>query len=217
MKPTPQAHSQVEEMVAERYRQAGYEVILQPSSTMIPFDLGGYRPDLIARKGALNLIIEVKSVSTQISYERLRDVVEEIRRHKGWRFLLVTERDIAGGELPTDSDQFSWEEIDEGIRNADKLRTIGEHEAAYVLLWIAFERTIRKLSIKAGLPVDRLAPEIMIRQLYSEGELSMEQFDAALSCLEIRHRVVHGFRTADLSLGYKRLRKVLAETLSERR
>lgn len=217
MKLTPQAHSRLEELVAKRYREAGYEVILQPKPTMIPFDLGSYHPDILARKDDLNVIVEVKSnFDTAVSYERLRDVIEETRRHESWRFVLVTERDVAEVGLPDDSDQPSWEEIQKGMWNADKLRSMSEHQAAYLLLWIAFEQTIRKLSIEAGLPLERLAPAIMIRQLYSEGVLTMAQFDAARSCQETRNLVVHGFRKADLSDEYQRLRGVLAELLPNR-
>jgi Holliday junction resolvase len=218
MKRTPQADSRLEELVARRYREAGYEVIHNPTPALIPFDLGGYRPDILARKDGLNLIIEVKHsfFHETASYERLRGVVEETRLHEGWRFVLVTERDVAESNLPDDSNQPSWEEIEDGMRNADKFGLMSEHQAAYLLLWIAFEQTIRKLSIEAGLPLDRLAPAIMIRQLYSEGVLSMEQFDAALSCLQVRNLVVHGFRRADLAGEYELLRGVLAGLLPKR-
>jgi hypothetical protein len=217
MKLAPQANSRLEEQVARRYLEAGYDVIFQPKPPLIPFDLGGYRPDILARKGGLNLIIEVKSnFQAAASYERLRGVIEETRLHEGWRFVLVTERDVAEANFPDDSNQPSWEEIEGGIRNADKLEFMSEHQAAYLLLWIAFEQTIRKLSIEAGLPLDRLAPAIMIRQLYSEGVLSMAQFDAALSCFQIRNLVVHGFRRADLADEYKLLRGVLVEILPKR-
>jgi hypothetical protein len=214
---TQNAHSRLEELVGKRYREAGYEVIFQPKPTMIPFDLGGYRPDILARKDGLNVIVEVKSsLETAASYERLRDVIEETRRHESWRFVLVTERDVADFVLPDDPDGPSWEEIEKGMQNADKLRSMSEHEAAYLLLWISFEQTIRKLSIQAGLPLERLAPAIMIRQLYSEGVLSMAQFDTARSCLETRNLVVHGFRKGHLSDDYQRLRGVLAELLPMR-
>jgi hypothetical protein len=214
MKLATQAHSLMEEQVARRYREAGYEVVLQPKPTMIPFDLGGYRPDILARKDGMNVIIEVKSnFDIAASYERLQTVAEETRRHDNWSFVLVTARDVAEVGLPNDPDQPSWEEIQKRMQSADRLGSMGEHEAAYLLLWIAFEQTIRKLSIEAALPLERLAPAIMIRQLYSEGVLSMAQFDAARSSLEVRNLVVHGFGKPDLSDGFQLLRGLLAELL----
>lgn len=214
MKLATQAHSLMEEQVASRYREAGYEVVLQPNPTMIPFDLGGYHPDLLAKKDGMNVIIEVKSnFDIAASYERLQAVAEETRRHDNWSFVLVTPRDVAEVGLPNDPDQPSWEEIQKGVQSADRLGSMGEHEAAYLVLWIAFEQTIRKLSIEAALPLERLAPAIMIRQLYSEGVLSIAQFDAARSSLEVRNRVVHGFRKSDLTEEYQLLRGLLAELL----
>jgi len=213
MKPA-QAHSMLEERVAQHYREAGYEVFFDPQPMMIPFDLGRYRPDILARKDNLNLIIEVKSdVNIGVSYERLRDVIEETRRHEGWRFVLVTERDLAEIPLRDEADNPSWAEIQTGMENAERLKLMGEQQASYLLLWIAFEQAIRKLSIESGLPLERLAPAVMIRQLYSEGVLSMEQFDVARSCLETRNLVVHGFRNANLDEGYRQLGDLLKEIL----
>lgn len=214
MKLATQAHSLMEEQVAKRYREAGYEVVLQPKPTMIPFDLGGYRPDILARKEGRNVIIEVKpNFDIAVSYERLQAVAEETKRHDNWSFVLVTARDVAEVGLPNDPEQPSWEEIQKRMQSADRLRSMGEHEAAYLLLWTAFEQTIRKLSIEAGLPLERLAPAIMVRQLYSEGVLSMAQFDAARSSLEVRNLVVHGFGRPDLSDDFQLLRRLLAELL----
>jgi len=208
-----QAHSALEELVAKRYLEAGYEVFLEPEPTMIPFDLGRYRPDILARKDKLNLIIEVKSdLALGNSYERLREVIEETRRHEGWRFVLVTERDISQIPSRDEADQASWTDIQNGMKSAEKLESMGELQAAYLLLWIAFEQAIRKLSIESGLPLERLAPAVMIRQLYSEGILSMELFDAARSSLETRNLVVHGFRNPDLE-EYQQLERIVAEVL----
>lgn len=210
-----QAHSQLEERVAQRYREAGYEVFLNPEATMIPFDLGRYRPDILARKDALNLILEVKStLQTDTSYERLRDVIEQARRHEGWRFVLVTEQDST--ELPVQEqvEQTSWEEVKNGIANAQRLKASGETQAAYMLLWIAFEQALRQLSVLSALPLERHAPAIMLRQLYSEGVLSMSQFDVARSCLGTRNLVVHGFKSSDLNDAYGHLEMIMLEIIA---
>ena len=36
------------------------EVLKEPGPDAVPFDLGGYSPDLVAKKGGQGLIIEVK-------------------------------------------------------------------------------------------------------------------------------------------------------------
>ena len=58
------------------------------------------------------------------------------------------------------------------VREGRSLSDSGEKEAAYLILWIVFERMMRFQSTRIALPVDRLAPSILIRQLYSLGEVN---------------------------------------------
>jgi Holliday junction resolvase len=204
--------------VAERYRSAGYMVTSEPGSTALPFDLGAYRPDLIARKGDFTTIVEVKTHAQKTSFDQLRAVAEEVKRHKGWRFVLVTDEDVLASALPAedeDGDEFSWKEISYRLEEAQRLVNLGENEAAYLILWIAFERIMRFHARRVALPVDRLAPSILIRQLYSQGELSLAQFDTAISCQEVRNRIVHGFRASGLRDAVARLGTVVRELLEQ--
>ena len=186
--------------VAEQYRRDGYEVILAPDPSRLPFDLGEYRPDLIARKEGQGFIVEVKTNAKRISLDRLRTIAEEVRRHRGWRFVLVTAQDVTSEVFPgEDGDQPSWAEIDQRTNHAARLIEQGDTEAAYLVLWIAFERMLRLQARLIALPVERLGPSVMIRQLYSLGELSIEQFETALACQQMRNRVVHGFSGQDLA------------------
>ncbi len=46
----------------KKNRLQGFEVVIEPSKSLIPFDLGNYCPDLIARKGSdEGYIIELKN------------------------------------------------------------------------------------------------------------------------------------------------------------
>lgn len=210
-----QSHLDTVRLVAQRYRSDGYDVILEPNPKEFPFDLGGYRPDLLAHKDGVTLIIEVKVRAETTSYEQYRAVVEETKRHEGWRFILVTDRDVIEDDVQEESDEFSWKEIEDGIAKAELLRATGDTETAYLILWIAFERSMRKMALTIDLPLQRVAPSIIIRQLYSQGELTMKQYRTALHCQEVRNHLVHGFRTADDSEGYNDLHRLLRELLSQ--
>lgn len=200
--------------LAEEYRRDGYKVVVEPGPLDLPFDLGGYRPDLLALKGDSGLIVEVKARADRLSIDTLRSVAEEVRHHPGWRFVLVTAQDIPSVGLPgQEEDPISWDEIKERIEHALSLKAMGERETAYLALWIAFERLLRLQARRVAIPVDRLAPSIVIRQLYSQGELTMEQFDAALACQDIRDRVVHGILSPDLAKTTDQLTILLRELL----
>ena len=41
--------------VAEKYLRDGYAVTVQPSDADIPFHLGGFKPDLVAKKLAADI------------------------------------------------------------------------------------------------------------------------------------------------------------------
>jgi REase_AHJR-like len=210
-------HDALLNSVAERYRGDGYEVVTEPGPSAIPFDLGSYRPDLIARKGDVSIIVEIKAQAERMSFDQLRSIVDEVKRHAGWRFVLVTAQDVlgSGADLPEDEDDLSWDEIADKVRDAQRLSVQGEKEAAYLILWIAFERMMRFQARRIALPVDRLSPSILIRQLYSQGELRASQFEAALNCQAVRTRIIHGFRASDLDDAVVRLDKVVRQLLEQ--
>ena len=199
-------HEELQHSVGERYKRQGYEVEIEPGTSAIPFDVGGYAPDLIARKGEVTLIIGIKTQPDRVSFEQLKSVVDAVKRHDGWRFVLVTSQDVGSLDLPDETeDPFSWEDVRQRIEDAERLNHQGQETAAYLTWWIAFERMMRFQARRVGLPVDRLAPSIVIRQLYSQGELSIAQFDSALLCQAARNRIVHGYRAADFNAAITQL------------
>lgn len=200
--------------IAERYRSDGFEVVIEPQVNDIPFDLGSYHPDMLARKPQINLIIEVKSSADRLSFDQLRSVAETVRQHSGWHFILVTAQDIPSVELPGAETKFSWNDIAVRVKHAQDLNQAGSSEVAYILLWIALEQLLRLQARRIDLPVDRLPPSIVLRQLYSMGELTMEQFDTALACQKIRNRVVHGFSTSNLAESTSQLLTLVHELLT---
>ncbi|MGO9600529.1 MAG: hypothetical protein ACLP7Q_21305 [Isosphaeraceae bacterium] len=202
--------------LAERYRRDGYEVVLEPGPGDMPFDLGGYRPDLLVRKEHTGYLIEVKTRADDISVDQLRSVAEKVKDHRGWRFLLASAQDVVKEGLPgEDEESITWDGIAEQVDHALRLKDAGEEMAAYLILWIALERLLRVQARHVSLPVDRLAPSILIRQLYSQGELTMSQFDTALQCLETRNRAVHGFNTPDLADSIDRLSALVRQLWEE--
>ncbi len=61
------------------------------------------------------------------------------------------------------------------------------------------------------LPIERFPTPSLINHLYSQGELSIEQFDNAKSLLNVRNHLVHGFQTAELSEAVRQLQELVNE------
>ena len=68
---------------AEQYRREGYDVEIEPRLDFLPG-----RPDLVARKGGENRVIEVKSRSA-LGSRSASDIARIVRSQPGWSFDLV--------------------------------------------------------------------------------------------------------------------------------
>ncbi|HEV7589128.1 MAG TPA: hypothetical protein VGO40_13520, partial [Longimicrobium sp.] len=83
----------IEEVRAE-YEARGFEVLVDPGQEPVPFDLDGFLPELLARKGATNRLIVVRVSGMWASMERLIGLSGEVQRHPGWHLVLVTADDV---------------------------------------------------------------------------------------------------------------------------
>jgi len=184
------------ESLIKKYRDEGFTVIQNPKVDQLPFDLDNYQPDILAtkNKNESGLIIEVKTSISPVSVERLQSVAEEVSRHPGWRFLLVTLEDIQAESLPGTSEELpSWEEIIEQFSQVSKLIENNNIEPAFLFLWSVFEGALRKRAVDVSIPVERLPVIRLLRTMYSLGELSISEFDIIQAYLEKRNRLAHGY------------------------
>ncbi|MFM1902082.1 MAG: hypothetical protein RLZZ216_2658 [Cyanobacteriota bacterium] len=206
--------SQLESSVAKRYSDLGFTVTVEPSLDLIPFDLGGYRPDMLAIKQPdQNYIIEVKGSSQKISVDRIREISEVVKAHPGWRFLLVTGDDeVSIGE---ESMLLQSEQIKNGVKKAKSLIEEGFFDAAFLFLWSLLEGMMRRQSIQKAIPIERLGGLSLINHLYSQGEMTREQFHECKDLLSIRNRVAHGYQDTQMGEGCHRLLNLVLILSSE--
>jgi hypothetical protein len=186
-------HDEKVRSLAEQYSRAGFQVSVEPDDSALPFDLGGYQPDLIATKNDTGVIVEVKPSSARIPVERFQALAEEVARHPGWRFLLVTPDDIGPESIPGTPGEFpSWQQLKDSAEHARRLVETGEYEPALLYLWGIFEGALRKRAAEAPIPIERFPVSRLIDHMYSLGELSVTQYDPALAALKARNRLIHG-------------------------
>ena len=181
----------LERRVALRYQQQGYDVVVHPSADELPFDLDGYEPDLIATRGDEKLIIEVRPSVIRGSIDRLIEAADRVRTSPPWQLLLVTEDDVPGELLPgVDLTLPGWEEIHRRLADVDG---VGEGPARLLLAWAVLEAALRRHAFDSALPLQRLPTSALIKQLYTQGELPADHFEALIRLLDRRNRVAHGF------------------------
>lgn len=190
----------------------GYRVETQPDLRSLPFDLGGYRPDFVASRGDEKLLVEVKGSVLRLPIDRYIQIAEVVSSHPGWRFVLVTPDDIAsisGFRI------LGWDEIEHRATEAGTLMQAGQNDSALLLLWTAFEAAMRRHSQEIHIPVERLPLGVLLKHLYSNGELSIEQYDRAARILQARNQAVHGYQVEGLDETCKDLRALLHEVITD--
>jgi hypothetical protein len=205
----------LESKVADRYRAQGFEVVLEPQPKDLPFDLGAYRPDIIARKKTgEGYLIEVKSTASRAPIDRYRDIAEQVAEHDGWRYLLVTGEDEVPGEPTPEGELLAWEQIVNRKTQAERLLSMGAVEGAFLSLWGVIEAALRRRAKEVAIPIDLLPTPSLINHLYSQGELSIEQFDEVKALQGIRNRLVHGYQTPDIAEPAEQLQQLAGELIA---
>lgn len=208
------AHSVLEAKVAEKYKAQGFEVIIEPQRTDIPFDLGSYHPDIIVKKSYNEgYIIEVKNSVSRIPIDRYQEVAEIVSQHSGWSFLLFTGEDVSLSEHEKDDELLTWEQMYQRQKQAERLLSLGEAEGAFLSLWGIIEAALRRQAKKVSIPIERFPTLSLINHLYSQGELSIDQFDKAKVLQAIRNSVVHGYQIPNLDDPTKQLQELVNEIL----
>lgn len=176
------------------FNQKGYQVLIEPEPSELAIDLDGYRPDLIARRGSEVVVIAVKGSTERLPVERFKSIAERIAAQPGWRFVLVTVDDEPIGLEPPSGPNplLDWQELGRGLQVVERLIQEGFLPPALIYLWSIAEAALRRRAEVVHLPIERFPTDRLLKQLYSFGEVSFEEFDDLQSIFQIRNRVAHG-------------------------
>lgn len=182
--------------IAKEYTDNGYEVFTEPRLTAVPNFLKNYEPDIIAISEKDKVVVEVKSKSTISNSKKLEAMADVVSKQNGWRFELVLTNPIE--RTSEDKQELSNNEIIKLLNEASLLLQSNFHNAAFLITWSTTESVIRKKllseEIETTLNVLR-----SIKNLYSFGIVSREEYDMLSGLLKLRNTIVHGFKTTPLS------------------
>ncbi|MEA5618419.1 hypothetical protein VB711_11295 [Cronbergia sp. UHCC 0137] len=182
--------------LAKKYSDEGFDILIKPKTDQLPFNLDNYQPDILATKneGESGLIIDVKTTTNRGSIDILQSALKEIRRHPGWRFLLVTLEDIEADLLPLAPEQLpSWDELIDSFSQAYGVIKNNEIESVFLAFWNIFERALIKKAVDLSIPVEHWSSIRLVRSIYSLGELSISQFDMIQAYIEKRNHLAKGY------------------------
>ena len=201
--------------VAFQMREAGYDVIIEPRPEDLPFDLAGYRPDIVGRKGDGGVIVEVKVSESRAVVDAYMETADLVKGHPGWRFLLVPANQL---RQQTFGEIIGLSSVDQLQRRADAARELlknGSLAAAFITAWSGVEGVLRRLAVDKAQPASALPTSSLIKQLYSLGVLSRERMQALSELQPIRNSLVHGFSEEGAASSASRVIGILEDLLRE--
>jgi hypothetical protein len=190
---TPDSIQAAVQRIAAQYRSRGFDVVVSPEKAERPDFLADFKPDLIARKPGEAVVVEVKRGTDVAHGARLQPIAERIAQHPGWKFSLVMLDESGSEPLPTEKTPLPVSDVAERITRALDLAAKGSPDASFLLLWSSVEALLRNLAERSHLPVERATTSVLLRELYSAGEISRDQFESAMRMLLLRNTAAHGF------------------------
>lgn len=181
--------------IARSYSERGYRVVQQPGPEQLPKFLEGTQPDLIAQSEAESVIIEVKIGTDRAATESYQSLADRVRGQPGWRFRLVIVDPRSEGFLPVDDPVLTLSEIEERLAEARRMISQGAADTVLLIGWTVLEALLRLLAQRGNLPLELAPSGLLVRELYSLGVLSQEEFQAIDGISKLRNGIAHGFGT----------------------
>ncbi len=171
------------EQVAERYRSDGYVVSVAPRNELPAF-LRDVQPDLIAKRGSENVVVELKRQTVDQSLRRLAEIVS---RQPGWRLdVVIYEPDFADPRRLVGK-----ETVKAALKDAEQIANLGQLQAGLLAVSSAFEAAAVLALQKHG--IERVpASADLLKTLVSEGLISDDDYSALAEVSRLRNRVAHG-------------------------
>jgi REase_AHJR-like len=175
----------------------GYEILSSASDFKLPFDLDGYSPDLIATKNGGGVIVDIKASRNRSPIDLFQGIAKKISTYPGWRFLIVSLSDEGENALQLTHESLpSWKELASQLVSLDALNQDALFEPSVLFASRILEAILRKRVMALDMPIASFPIINLLNHLFSNGEISIVQFDLFKSFLAMRNSVAHGMRVA---------------------
>ena len=179
--------------VAQRYRDEGYEVVVEPRGDALPSFLDDFQVDLIARRGNEGVVVEIKYKRNDLSAdENVSRMAEVVNRQPGWRLdVIVLERETSLDKAVYTAAEPSDEQIGSMIVVAEEMAANGHLPYAYVAALSSLEAVMRSICKNTELYPHNTTIDCL-RNIYGLDLLSRDQFVWLRDAFKVRSQIVHG-------------------------
>ena len=189
-------HKNYIEKKAAEYRSRGYEV-----EENCPLDfLPGFRADLVVRKNGEAKVIEVRFRASLAGSPQIEELARILHDKPGWSFELMLVGEPERLDSPEGVQSFAREEILQRLDETKRALDHGLSEAAFLLVWSAFEAATRELIAAEGVSIARVTKTgHVLDQAVHHGVISREDYDYLANMRRYRNAIAHGFDVSDFS------------------
>ena len=184
------------EKTAAEYRSKGYEVEQDCPLEFLP----GFLADLVVRKDGETKVIEVKYRAALAESPRISELAQILHDKPDWSFELLLVGEPERLDSPEGARSFAVEEIRHRLAEAEKALEYGLEEAAFLLVWSAFEAVVRELIAAEGVSITRVTQSgYVLDQAVYHGVISRADYDYLADMRGYRNAIAHGFDVGGFS------------------
>ncbi|RDU37297.1 hypothetical protein DRW41_05440 [Neobacillus piezotolerans] len=101
--------------------------------------------------------------------------------------------------MEKERDDLSFSETNIMLQEAEELLINHYIKASYILTWVGLESIIRKRLKNESVKTEYNNPLQMIKNLYTFGLISREEYDYLQNQFKLRNLVVHGYKAPNLN------------------
>jgi hypothetical protein len=186
--------------VADRYREQGYQVVLNPGADDLPPFAKDFKVEILATRPDGNVLVSAKGSSSEFEDDpNLSRYAEVIEKQPGWRYdvfvlgpppAIADRRDIA---------DLSEGEIYKALDNAERLSQAGFGAPAVLTAWAALESAMRHRLRSLGAKAEwGTSPQSMLNELISLGIVTHSEFRDLEDLSRLRNIIAHGFSVPEI-------------------
>lgn len=200
----PMDLSQELERVADLYRGQGYDVTVRPSLDQLPSFAEDFKIEIVGRRGAEGVLVAVRKDRDEVAADtNMQRYAEITGTQPGWRFdFAILEAENPRARKVRGAPEFSGDDIARSLEQAGELSHMGFARFAVIPAWAALEAAMRIRLRAWGQEAGwGSAPRQMLKELYSGGALSPDEFSRIEKASQLRNQIVHGFASQPIEAG----------------
>lgn len=183
-------------MVADRYRNLGFKVVLHPEAGDLPPFAKDFKVQVLATKDDGSVLTVAKASPTEMQADQdIARYSEIVDKQPGWRLdVFVLGPDVPAAPARGDVREPAEDDLRRSASDAERMLKEGFASQAFTTAWALLEAAMRRRVVASGgKAAYGTSPRTMLNELFSAGAFSTGEFRDLEGLSQLRNIIVHGF------------------------